>query len=52
MQVTANKVSVNGRDIILSTNATPYYLNQLKALKGKLRKQDTKTKLLCLEFIH
>jgi len=37
MQVTANKVSVNGRDIILSTNATPYYLNQLTALKGKLK---------------
>ena len=37
MQFTAHKVSVNGREVIFSTNATPYYLNQITSLKGKLK---------------
>ena len=37
MNFTAYKVSVNGRDITFSTNATPYLLNQALELKGKIK---------------
>ena len=37
MQITAHNVEIQGRKVILDTHATPYYLNQLKALKGKLK---------------
>lgn len=37
MQFTAHDVVINGREVIFSTNATPYYLNQIKDLKGKLK---------------
>lgn len=37
MQITAHSVEIQGRKVILNTYATPYYLNQLKDLKGKLK---------------
>ena len=37
MQITAHSVEIEGRKVILDTHATPYYLNQLKDLKGKLK---------------
>ena len=37
MQITAHNVEIQGRKVILDTHATPYYLNQLTALKGKLK---------------
>ena len=37
MQITAHSVEIRGRKVILDTHATPYYLNQLTALKGKLK---------------
>lgn len=37
MQFTAHDVVINGKDVTFKTQATPYYLNQITSLKGKLK---------------